>query len=260
MQMYDKKFFEKAVEVKPEDLAEIEKVLKKYLPKIEYGIVSTNEKRIVFDDLVELMSFNNEKHEMIEKLIVEASDFVADNPSFIHISFVPKILNFTKGTMYFLLFSYTNTIQVEYLLSDKEKEVLMLDEIMPHFERMRQDPTNSLLSKLKVGSIFLFLLQFPLFLIALDIVAQLMSVGYVDQTKLYSMLIVCTLFEILLLWGASKIDKLWQLRFPAVIFLIGDEVKRDKFRKKLNEKILFGIGISFIVSLAAAYFFEFIRF
>ena len=208
-------------------IREIDAIVNEYLGTPEYSAELISGDKITFDNLEELLHFDNFENRKIEKIIIRV-----DYGTYIYIDCDSKIY----------------PVHGDYGISSVDKS----DE----FKRK----IISVLNKGKRNKIYEFFAMsyyigvFFSIWVTITIYSFLMS-NPSELKKLpngvsYLIVMICALFGILLFYLLEKINKWIKSLFPRLVLYIGEEKEKENKREKLRGNIFWVIVVGLLVSIS----------
>lgn len=238
--------FKNPVEIKSDDLIQLESIITKYYPSVKYTAELKDGSNVIFDNLDELLKFKNERERKILVLKVLAGRF----------DFSREIeIKFESGISSYKAFSYS--IKVEYKFHDSEKEIIFLNEIKSFCNHIKKDPVFSFFSKLWAPTILIALgaIFFTIEFIFKAITSNAADTHINETFDIPVSMIIGIITMMILVF----LDKFWRYMFPSIVILLGEEVKNDIFRNKLRSVIFIVILLGIVVSLIGSFVFSAIQ-
>lgn len=231
--------FKKAIEVKPEDLTKLENILLNYGETVKYEAILKDGRTVEFNDLNELITYENDNESKIIKLTIRTDCETTLNRIAVHCRVKGEFL---KGFKY--------TVELEYKLEDEEKEIVFNKRIDSWFSSISQNGFYDFCSKVSsniINSIICLLMIIVSFR-ALFFVFSNWNSGYYPIE--YN---IAAIFLGIMLLIFISLDAFWKYLFPPIVFLIGNEIKNNKTRKTVKTVVLGTVILGIIVSVSATF-------
>lgn len=230
--------FKKAIEIREENLKELEEILLQYCDIVKYQAVLNDGRSVEFIDLAELNSFRNEKASKITNLTISSK--------------CKKTLN--KINMYFrvkrdIIICFSDTVEIEYKLDDEKKEDSFNKKVNSWFSAIEQCTVYNFLSKIS-SSIITVALMVLLIMISILALVKVLNGDYSSTQTSWDFTISVFVLILMLLFFMS-VEIFWRFLFPPIIFLIGNEIKYNKMRKSTRNIVIVVILMGTLVSIGS---------
>lgn len=247
MRMEKKNVFEfkSAIEISPDDLKDFENLICKYYNQLNYRVLLKNGNSITFDDLNELLVYDNDAKDKIIKLNITGGKY--DFSSDIDVTFV-------AGSPYYTAFS--SSVKVEYKVSDPEKEILFLEDMKKFFRHLRAEPWYLFFSKISSFHINALVAIYFVYYFFCNY-SVLGEQSPIAESSIMSIILGIFFIAVyaFLYWLIYNLfNVFWRFLFPPVVFLWGGEIRHIKNISKYRKFIFSGCIFTIIIAIVSEFF------
>lgn len=231
----------KAITITPERLKSLCEIILKHCERLEFSGETYSKTTITFDNLDELLSYDNFKPRRLTEL--EITGYINHSRK---ISVEIGDLNFSPVT------NYGSTIRCSYNFSTVDEETIFKNELSTWFEKTKS--SYWLLGKFSFnGAFFLPSAIITFFRLCLGLKIEIDT----SNTLLLVALIITAIFTVAMIFLFRFLDThfLGNL-FPAIVFSWGEETSRFEKWQKYRSNIFWGIIIAIIVGLVTTYLYD----
>lgn len=223
--------YRKALFIDKNSLNNFSSILYGFCEKINYAATTISNNYISFDSFEELSNYENYGKNRIKFLVVTGYG----NTSRINISFE----YYDSKTRFF---GYYSTFKCNYELDNYDDEQKLNNRINEFLKK--NTPDYWLLAKIRLcGLVFIpsILLAYYYLLTGSNNNGKNLSFAEVVTTSIAGI----TIFVFICLIDRKLLDSI----FPAIVFNIGDEIKRQEKFKEFRKNILWGVVMAIIVGI-----------
>lgn len=237
MQIENKFTYKNPIILTPNILKELEAILLDYYAELKYRAILINKSAVTFDNLDELLAYDNFSKKRIDKLEIFNSDL--DSYGDLRIRIEVEIYPLTN---------YLETVVINYKFKDLNNEILFVEKI------------RNILDKSKPDRLYIFLSKFPLylllFILSIIFFTKIINLFVLDTSKLTIFIIIFSFFiGILSSILFIRYHKVFTFSYPPIVFLFGEEIERIKNLSKARNLIYGSIG-TIILGLITSYIFK----
>lgn len=221
--------FKKAILVNEELLRSLELGLCNFAEEYAYTAKLESGNDIYFDNLEELLEYDNYSNRRIKHLTIRLS--------------LGFYIEFSKS--FSLYNSYNNTVNVQYLCSNSEDSIIIQDKLRDIFEKGKLPWYYTLLTKFSIMYFWTIYFMWSAFWNLRNFGKEIPTEGY----KLIGIMnIICIVIAVII--GVSYVlNKMRNVLFPPIVFYFGKEKERFDKNIKYADKVFWGIIIATLLSL-----------
>lgn len=224
-----------AIALEKDTLKKIFSLLTEYYPDSSVFIftILKNKSTLRFENVDELLNYDNFGDYRIERLIIEPITFSSD-------------YKIDFASMPHPILSYRSTVSISYTLDNKNEAIGFRAKIDAIFCEMKLSRNYTILSKI----------SYPI-IVVLPI---LLWFFYIAKKEPFPLPIFCLVMIISVCIPACCliIDKFWSALFPPIHFLLGREVERLKNLEKIRSNIFWCVFVAMVIGIFATHIARFI--
>lgn len=237
--------FSTAIRVDKEKMMDLQEILSTYYTEIKYSAQLICNKTVHFDDLEDLLNYNNYEPKRIISIEITGKN---SEDLELTLSIKPK-------SSY--PFSFSRTISTTYSVLDMDKADTLeknLDEwctrCRSQYYKIAKYNTSWLYHKINDGFAIMFVTFFLLVMISAAILGE--TLPPTNFNVFWSLIALIPMLGFL--WLLHVIDRKWILSlFPPIIFYWGDEVGRQDGLENFRKNILWVLVMGIVVSVTGAF-------
>jgi len=219
--------YKSAIIITPEKLRELDSFITTYYSNTNYRAETLNGNEVKFDDIDELLNYDNSLKQKIKKLELRCS-YNYD-----------AVMRFHIGVS--VPFSFAYTVDIDYVFDNTKDKAHYVNTVNHILDKMKAP--YAMLSKFKTLQLWILICLLSLSL--LFILPRSENKFEIAGTDVITLI----LFYVGTNFVGYLIDKSWANLFPPIVYLWGEEINNNIRTEELRKNLFWGVIMSLIVGI-----------
>lgn len=226
--------FADAIIVNEKLLLELEKIIYEFYEDVSYEATLCNEDKIKFENLGELISYENIDERKIERLDIDFG----------------RVNSLTFTPTFSMAKSYQYTVTGNYKMNNSDKSIVFSNKVNSALKKNSRPKWYTFLTKFSIAYFLLFLL----IICGMAYVYEYIKFHTIKDSSLkINYLMISMLIGGVLAYLFILLSKIRNYLFPCISYMIGEQINKIQKKNKLYENIFWGIIVTFVISVICSF-------